>query len=59
MLEELVWVVMFFILVDFECDILVWLKEYVEFFYLNIVGMIGIFENFVDIGKCYGVFYVW
>lgn len=55
--EELAKVAMVFISVDPERDTPARLKDYVEFFHPNIVGVTGTPDNLAEIAKRYGVFY--
>lgn len=55
--EEAARVAMIFISVDPERDTPARLKEYVEFFHPNLVGVTGTPENLAEIAKRYGVFY--
>ncbi|UCV05372.1 SCO family protein [Dechloromonas denitrificans] len=55
--EELTRVAMLFISVDPERDTPARLKDYVEFFHPNIVGVTGSSESLAEIAKRYGVFY--
>lgn len=55
--EEAARVAMIFISVDPERDTPARLKEYVEFFHPNLVGVTGKPENLAEIAKRYGVFY--
>lgn len=55
--EELTRVAMLFISVDPERDTPARLKDYVEFFHPNIVGVTGTPESLAEIAKRYGVFY--
>ncbi|UCV09717.1 SCO family protein [Dechloromonas denitrificans] len=55
--EELTRVAMLFISVDPERDSPARLKDYVEFFHPNIVGVTGSSESLAEIAKRYGVFY--
>ena len=55
--DELAQVATIFISVDPERDTPARLKDYVEFFHPNIVGVTGTPENLAEIGKRYGVFY--
>jgi protein SCO1 len=55
--EEQARVAMIFISVDPERDTPARLKEYVEFFHPNIVGVTGSAESLADIARRYGAFY--
>ncbi|HSG22008.1 MAG TPA: SCO family protein [Azonexus sp.] len=55
--EEAARVAMIFISVDPERDTPARLKEYVEFFHPDLVGVTGSPENLAEIAKRYGVFY--
>ena len=55
--EEAARVAMIFISVDPERDTPARLKEYVEFFHPNMVGVTGKPEDLAEIAKRYGVFY--